>query len=198
MGEQRDPGPTDFLAERRQEGESLRRLVARLCGQVCGLFCFALLLLIPLMGAARGQRSRAEEVSVKLGETRAALVALKTRQTRADRLRVCQGAVEQARANRRLWLQFIAGMANYLPPSTWLTSAACAEKNGAIRADLSGAAWSIDSIPTLTGAWAADARTTAATLKSIRNVTIDDRPGLRFELAVSYGAASSDAAEDSP
>jgi hypothetical protein len=81
---------------------------------------------------------------------------------------------------------------------TWLTGAACAQEEHGIKAELSGTCWSIDRLPLLTAAWADDENTRAATLRSIRSVTIDGAPAVRFELAISYGGELAEAKEKAP
>jgi hypothetical protein len=107
-------------------------------------------------------------------------------------------AVEDAKANRRVWLSLTAAMANHLPSATWLTGAICTQRETGIDAELSGAAWSIDTIPMLTSAWASDAHTRGSpTLKSVRSVTFDEVPAVRFEMAFNYGGKGSASPEGS-
>jgi hypothetical protein len=199
MADHRGIMPADFLAERRAEGERLRAEVARLSCHLAVVVVIAVVILLPLLGAVQARRARAEEATRLLREAEAVTISLKTRAKSTERLQSWYAAVDQARVNRRLWLSFTAAMANYLPLNTWLTGAACAEEAGGIKAELSGAAWSVDSLPRLTAAWAADPTTRGApTLRSIRTVTLDDLPAVRFELALRYGGPESPTPEAAP
>lgn len=190
--------PADFLADRRAEGERLRGKLIWVSCQLAAIAGFALVVLLPLAGVSRAQRLRAERAQLRLREAHATTFGLKTRERRADRLHAQYAAAEEAHASRRLWLMMTAGMANYLPADTWLTGAACGADKHGIKAELSGACWSIDRLPILTAAWAQDENTQAANLKSIRSVTIDGVPAVRFELAVHYGPDGSNAGEKAP
>jgi Tfp pilus assembly protein PilN len=190
--------PADFLADRRAEGERLRGKLIWVSCQLAVIVGFALVVLLPLAAASRAQRSRAAKSQLLLREARATTFGLKTRERRADRFQAQYAAIEQAQASRRLWLAMMAGMANHLPADTWLTGAACGEDKQGIKAEVSGACWSLDRLPILTAAWAQDENTQAANLKSIRSVIIDGVPAVRFELAIRYGADDAEAGETAP
>jgi hypothetical protein len=90
MAEEQGIMPADFLADRRAEGEQLRGRLIRMAAQLIAIAGFALVALVPLTGAARARRLRAEQAQLRLRETRAVMVGLKTRERWAGRFQARQ------------------------------------------------------------------------------------------------------------
>ena len=198
MGDDEWRMPADFLADRRAEGIRLRRQLARMLIHVGAIVGFAVVMLVPLMTTARARRQRADAANLMVREAHATTVGLKTRERWAQRIQSQQALIQEARDSRRRWLSLIGGMANYLPPDTWLTGATCAADEEQIKADLSGASWSIDHVTALTSTWERDPNAQAVTLKSMRNAVIDDVPAVQFELTIRYGPKEAPAAAPEP